>query len=415
MSENAFVESGNDPSLGLLGTHVENFLRHLRAAGYAESTLHKKRPIVVSFARWTKRKQIGVENLNESHIAAFEKRSPRRRKAQTTLEMAVLRLFLGYLRLEAGVPTPLLQKTSSAASELHRRYVDYLRDQRGLAKNSISVYAPYINHFLNALEKKCGSVCAQRLDALTVQDYLLDCIRGRSSEYSRLLATALRSFFSFLHLSGETTADLSPCVPMARRWSQATVPTFLSPEEVERVLSAPDRATPSGRRDYAVLLLLARLGLRAGEVVALELGDIRWRTAEIVVRGKGRVIESLPLLSDIGKALCLYLRKDRGCSSSRRVFLRTYAPHVGLTGPAAVGHIVRWAIARAGVHRRSRGAAHLFRHSLATRMIRNGASMAEISQVLRHRSQDSTAIYAKVAFEALRGVARPWPAAGGER
>ncbi len=346
MSENALVESGTGPSLGLLEIHVGNFLRRLQAAGYAESTLHKKRPILASFSRWARRKQIGVENLNESHIAAFEKRSPRRRKAQAALEMAVLRLFPGYLRLEAGVPTPL-RITSSAASELHRRYVDYLRDERGLAEKSISVYAPYIHHFLNALEKRCGSVCAQRLDALTVQDYLLNCIRGRSSEYTRLLSIALRSFFRFLHLGGETAIDFSLSVPMARRWSQATVPTFLPPEEVERILSATDRATSTGRRDHAVLLLLARLGLRAGEVVALELGDIRWRTAEIVVCGKGRVMESLPLLSDIGKALSLYLRKDRGCSSSRRVFLRTHAPHVGLTGPAAVGGIVRGAHAAA--------------------------------------------------------------------
>ena len=331
------------------------------------------------------------------------------------MEMAVLRLFLGYLRLEAGLPTPLLRIASSPASELHRRYVDYLRDERGLAENSISVYAPYIHHFLKALERKCGSVSSQRLDALIVQDCLLDCTRGRSSEYSRLVSIALRSFLRFLHLRGETAIDLSLSVPMFRRWRQATVPSLLSTKEVERILSATDRTTPTGRRDHAVLLLLARLGLRAGEVVALELGDIRWRTAEIVVHGKGRVIESLPLLSDIGKALSLYLRKDRGCSSSRRIFLRTYAPRVGLTGPASVGHIVRGAIARAGVHRRSRGAAHLFRHSLATRMIRNGASIAEISQVLRHRSQDSTAIYAKVAFETLRGVARPWPAIGGER
>ncbi len=415
MSVDTLIESGNGLSLGLLETHIESFLKHLRAAGYAECTLRKKRPIVASFVRWTRRKQVSVENLNESLIAAFEKRSPRRRKARVALEMAVLRLFLGYLRPEAGVPTPPLRITSSPARELHGRYVDYLRDERGLAENSISVYAFYVHHFLNALERRCGSVSAQRLDALIVQDYLLDCIRGRSSEYSRLLSIALRSFLRFLYLRGETTIDLSLSVPMVRRWSQATVPALLSTDEVERILSATDRATATGRRDHAILLLLARLGLRAGEIVLLELDDIHWRTAEIVVRGKGRVLDRLPLLSDIGEALALYLRKDRSCSSSRRVFLRTHAPRVGLAGPAAVGGIVRGAIARAGVRRRSRGAAHLFRHSLATRMIRSGASIAAISQVLRHRSQDSTAIYAKVAFEALRGVARPWPATGGER
>jgi integrase/recombinase XerD len=189
---------------------------------------------------------------------------------------------------------------------------------------------------------------------------------------------------------------------------------LLSPEEVERVLAATDRSTSRGCRDYAILLLLARLGLRAGEIASLELGDLLWRSGEIVVHGKGRMVEHLPLLSDVGEALAGYLREARA-SASRRVFVRLLAPRVGLAGPAAIDHIVRLAFRRAGVCPASRGAAHLFRHSLATRMIRHGASMAEIGEVLRHRSPNSTAIYAKVSFEALRGVARPWPVTGGAR
>lgn len=311
------------------------------------------------------------------------------------------------------MPAPTPRIDSSPVGEFQRQYVHYLRNERGLTENSIRVYSPYIHDFLTELVASSGSASPGELDAVTVQDFLLDRIRNRSSEYSRLLATALRSFLSFLFLRGETVIDLSLCIPTVRRWRQAAVPALLSPEEVERVIAAPDRSTPGGCRDYAILLLLARLGLRAGEIVVLELGDIRWRTAEIVIRGKGRLLDRLPLLSDIGKALALYLRKDRGCSASRRVFLRMKAPRVGMAGPAAVGHIVRRALARAEIHLTHRGAAHLFRHSLATRMIRHGASMAEISEVLRHRSQSTTAIYAKVDFEALRGVARPWPGTGG--
>jgi len=158
---------------------------------------------------------------------------------------------------------------------------------------------------------------------------------------------------------------------------------------------------------------LARLGLRAGEIAALKLDDIRWRSGEIIVHGKGQMVEHMPLLSDVGEALAIYLQEDRGASQSRRVFLRMLAPRIGLTGPAAIGHIVRLAFARAKFHPACRGAAHLFRHGLATTMIRHGASMAEIAEVLRHRSQDSTAIYAKVSFETLRGVARAWPTTGG--
>lgn len=414
MTTNDFPGSDGSP-LDSLDTYVESFLTHFHAAGYAGRTVRLKRSIAASFARWTTREQVTVDDLNESHIVAFVGRSPRRGKGQVRFELATLRAFLQHLRAEAGVPIPPPQIVSSPAEELRCRYVDYLRNQRGLAENSIRVYSPYVRDFLTDLAKASGSVSPAGLEALTVQNYLLNGIRGRSSEYTRLLATALRSFLRFLFLRGETAIDLSLSVPMVRRWRQASVPTFISSEEVERVLSAADRSTPGGLRDHAILLLLARLGLRAGEVVALELSDIRWRAGEIVVRGKGRVLDRLPLLPDVGEALVAYLRSGRGKSESRRVFLRTWAPRIGLAGHAAVTHIVRKALAKAEVRPPKRIAAHLFRHSLATRMIRNGASMAEISEVLRHRSQNSTAIYAKVAFESLRGVARAWPATGGER
>jgi site-specific recombinase XerD len=282
---------------------------------------------------------------------------------------------------------------SSPAGDLQWHYVDYLRKERGLAENSIRAYLPFIRDFPADHVIRTGGVSSGQLDALAVRDFLLDRIHNRSSKYAQLHAAALRSFFRFLYLRGETAIDLSLSVPTARRWSQAAVHAFLSPEEVERVLSAPDRSTPRGRRDHAILPLLARLGLRVGEVVTPELGDIYWRTGDIVVRGKGRTLDRLPLISDIGEALAFYLCKDRRASASRRVFLRLFAPRIGLAGPAAVGHIVRRALALAGLPSSCRGAAHLFHHSLATSMIRHGASIAEISEVLRHRSQSTTAIY----------------------
>ena len=297
MSVETLIASKDSPPVGLLDTLVESFLRHLRAVGYAERTLSKKRSIGAPFVRWTSCKQVLIEDLNESHIAAFVKRAPQEQKVR---RLAVLRAFLSYLRLEAGVPPPARRIESSPTAELQQRYVDYLRNERGLTENSICVYSPYIHDFLTTLVARSGSTSPGRLNAVTVQDFLLDRIRDRSSEYSRHLATALRSFLRFLYLRGETTTDLSVSVPTVRRWCQASVPTFLSPGEVERVLSAPDRSAPGGRRDYAILLLLARLGLRVGEVVVLELDDIRWRTADIVVRGKGRLLDRLPLLSDIG-------------------------------------------------------------------------------------------------------------------
>lgn len=398
-----------------LDNHIEPFLKHFCAAGYAERTLRKKRTVARAFARWTKRKRIAVNDLNDGHIAAFVARSPRRRKAHVKFELAAMRLFFGYLRGHAGLQQPPSQDDVSVTDALLQNYRDYLRKDRGLTENSVQVYVPFARDFLAAQNTQAGCVSPGSFDALIIRSFILKHTLGRSGEYTRLLCTALRSFLRFLVLCGQTPRDLSNAVPMVRKYRQAVPPAFLAPDEVERVLTATDRSTLTGRRDHAILLLLARLGLRAGEIVSLELRDIRWRAGEIVVRGKGRMVDHMPLLSDVGEALALYLREDRGVSVSRRVFLRIWAPRNGLTGPAAVGHIVRRALAQAGVRRSGRGAAHLFRHGLATKMIRHGASMSEIAEVLRHRSQTTTAIYAQVSFEALRAVALPWPAAGGDQ
>lgn len=413
MKKEEFLLSEQGPSEGLGECHVNSFLVHLRSKGYAERTLRKKRSVTTCFVRWTAVKQIGVQDLDESHLTAFVHRSDQRTTARVKFELAALQPFLKHLRAEAKVPPPALLVNASPADQLKHRYINYLREERGLAQLSIRVYLPFISDFVDEHLTKVGCDCPDRLEALTIQEFLLARICSRSSEYARLLATALRSFLRFLYLRGETTNDLSVCVPTVRRWQQAKVHGFLSPDEVERVVSATDLSTARGCRDHAILLLLARLGLRAGEIITLELDDILWCSGQIVVRGKGQVQDRLPLLSDVGKALAVYLTQDRGRSCSRRVFLRMLAPRVGLTGPAAVGHIVRIALAKAGLRSPGRSAAHLFRHSLATRMIRNGASIAEISQVLRHRSENSTQIYAKVDFETLREVASPWPVKGG--
>jgi site-specific recombinase XerD len=396
-----------------LHLYVDSFLDHLHVNGYAPQSVTNTRSIAIAFARWSQREGIGVDDLCEDHLAAFVKRRPWR--PASAVEMRALRQFLTHLRVKRGVPVMAEDKPASPADVLTQRYVYYLRTGRGLAENSVLIYTPCVRDFLAYWLTKTGSITIETLDVETIRAFLIERIAHRSSESSRLLAVALRSFLRFLFLRGETPRDLSAAVPMVRTYRLSGVPALLSPEEVERVLSTTDQATTRGRRDHAILLLLARLGLRAGEIVPLELSDVRWRTGELVVRGKGRRLDHVPLLDDVGEALALYLRKDRGASTSRRVFLRLIPPHVGLTGPASIDHIVRLALVRAEVRPRRGRVAHLFRHSLATRMIRHGASIAEIAEVLRHCSQSTTAIYAKVSFEALRTVARPWPAAGGVR
>ena len=405
--------TGSGRAQPLLDDQIEPFIQHLRDAGYAERTLRKKRTVARAFAGWAKRKGVGTIDLSDGHVDAFVRRLPREDKSRLKFELAAVRLFLGYLRATADLQGPAAQTPVSSTSSPLQQYENHLRKDRGLAENSLRVYLPLIQTFLAS--KLVSSGFPQSLKALTIQHFVIAQTRNRSAEYVRLLATALRSFCRFLFLFGHLPVDLAPSVPRVCKYRQSAPPAFLAPEEVARALAAINRSTPRGRRDYAILLLLARLGLRAGEIVSLDLDDVCWRTAEIVVRGKGRTVERLPLLQDIGDALAAYLLKDRGVSKSRRIFLRMLAPHIGLTGPAAVGHIVRLALARAGIRRSGRGAAHLFRHGLATRMIRHGASLPEIAEVLRHRSQMTTSGYTQVAFEALREVAQPWPARGGAR
>ncbi|MHB8392265.1 MAG: tyrosine-type recombinase/integrase [Acidobacteriaceae bacterium] len=402
----------DDVSEGLPVRHIEACLEELRAARYAEQTLSAKRGVLTAFAHWMKSENIALAHLDESAIAEYVKRSSGAPETRVQGALVALRQLLAYLRREAIVRVPA-PDDASAIDQLYGRYVDYLRQDRGLARNSVLVYAPFIRAFLNSQNAGGGRVLPDAFDAMTIRNHLLARSQGRSGEYMRLMAVALRSFCGFLFLRGETSRDLAYSVPMVRKWRQSSVPRFLTPEQETSVLASTDRSTPRGCRDYAILLLLARLGLRASEIVSLDLGDIRWRSGELVVHGKGQRVEHVPLLSDVGEALAIYLREDRGASTSRRVFLRMWAPRVGLMGPAAIGHVVRLAFARAGFRPACRGAAHLFRHGLATTMIRHGASMAEIAEVLRHRSQDSTAIYAKVSFETLRGVARAWPTMGG--
>jgi integrase/recombinase XerD len=390
-----------------LHVHRTEFLAALAKAGYAEKTRRDKRRVIVPFIRWVHDAGIRTADLDEACVGRFLGSRSRRCCKDRALAHTALRQFLEHLRTFGVVPP--LPSDSSPPEVLVRRYLDHLRGDRGLSPRSVAVYSPLVRAFIVAqrLPERTAS-----LDASAVRSYLLHTRWSRSFSCVRLLAAALRSFLRFLFFDGATATDLSRAVPPLRRWRLAAAPRFLMPEEVERVIAAIDRSTARGLRTLAMMLLLARLGLRAGEVVALELDDIRWNAGEVVVHGKGRLHDRLPLLDDVGEALALYLREARGASVSRRVFLRHYAPRVGLSGPHAVSVVARDALRRAGLLPTGRVGAHVFRYSLATQMIRRGASFAEISQVLRHRCIHTTQLYAKVEFEALRGVALAWPGEG---
>jgi site-specific recombinase XerD len=350
-----------------------------------------------------------VSALDESAISAYVdgRKSRREHRGQAAHN------FLKYLRAEGVVPSRPHKPDRSPITVCAKRYEDHLRRERGTCEGTVQGYVAVVRRFLRHRFGR-GPVKLRRLEAEDIQTYMLDQARTASPRSVGNLASALRSFSRFLFARGETASDLSGGIIVPKATRISGIPSCLSAGEVDKLLDACDLKTPVGRRDRAILLLLARLALRAREVSRLELGDIRWRSGEIVVRGKGNTVDRLPLLEEVGKALATYLVKDRPKSSSRRVFFRSLAPLRPFQGGAAIGSVVRRAVQRTGLNPPVRGA-HLLRHSLATRMIREGASLAEIGEVLRHHSPGTAEIYAKVDFDALRTIAPAWPLAGGGR
>ena len=323
MSTATVLGSENGPPPGLLDTHIESFLTRLRAAGYAERTLRKKRWIAGAFARWITREHMAVADLHDRHLMAFVQRPPRRRASRVTFELGVLRPFMSYLRSEALVPPPPPIDVSPAA-DLERRYADFLRDERGLAENSLRVYLPRVRLFLADHVARTGGVSPAALDADTVQRFLLDRVRHRSSEYARLLAAALRSFSRFLYQRGETTVDLSRAIPTVRTWRQSGVPHFLAAEDIDqrdRGSGSVHCGRASGLRDPPPARSAGSPCRRGGRP-----GDRRYSLA---LRGdphpwQGRTARRLPLMADVGEALASP-PPGRGPSASRRVFLRHWA------------------------------------------------------------------------------------------
>jgi site-specific recombinase XerD len=220
---------------------------------------------------------------------------------------------------------------------------------------------------------------------------------------------SLRSFLRYLYHKGLNQAELAGCVPSIRQWKLTSLPTYLSAAQVQKVLDGCDQATAMGRRDYAILMMLAKLGLRASEVATLTLDDVDWRVGEMLLRAKGRQRARMPIPPDVGAAIADYLRDGRPKLACRRLFLRCLAPHAGFASGCAITMIAKAALDRAGICGYAHQGAHIFRHSLATELLRSGATLPEIGQLLRHESHDTTRIYAKVDIEALRTLSLPWP------
>ncbi len=393
------------PCDGPLERHLDGFGTLLASEGYAATTIHVKCILVAELSRWLKRRKLSLAKLDEQWLRQFHM-GRRRRGVVRRGDIATTQQLLMFLRGIgcARVVSPRIDR--SAVGKLTRDFEIFLRSERGLSPSTLISYLPIVRRFLT--ERFAGK--ALHITELCPQDihhFILSQVQRVSRTYAELTVTALRSFLRFLLQRGAIKTDLAAAVPGVALWRLTSLPKSLPPEQVERLLESCDRKTWVGQRDYAILLLLARLGLRAGEVVAMTLEDLDWEAGEILVRGKGQRLARLPLPKEVGTALAHYLRHVRPACSTRRVFIRSKAPRRGFASSVAVCNVVRRALQRAGLKPEFKGA-HLLRHSLAMELLRRGASLDEIGQLLRHQLPTTTQIYAKVDIAALRHIALPW-------
>jgi site-specific recombinase XerD len=393
---------------GPLEPYVSGFVAALTERGYTPvSTAHQLR-LMAHVSRWLASEGLAPDDLSPARVEQFV--AARRGAGYVNyVTPRALASLLEHLR-DLGVVPPAAELSLSELEELLVSYRVWLCSERGLASITARNYSDMVRPFLAARVNATGELDLRTLAAGDVLAFVLAECPHRRPGSAKLLVTALRSLLGYLHVEGVIARPLAPVVPSVAGWRLAGLPRGLGAEEVTVLLDGCDLETAVGARDLAILKLLVRLGMRRGEVAALTLDDIEWRSGEILVRGKGSRRERLPLPVDVGNALADYLRRGRPISAEgRSVFVRVKAPHRALT-PAGVSQVVIAAGHRAGL---GRVTAHRLRHTTATELLRSGAPLVEIGELLRHRSQQTTAIYAKVDRERLRALARPWPSLGG--
>lgn len=396
---------------GPLSPHLPAFVTSLIDQGYAVVCVRAKAWRAAEFDAWLDAQGVGLAEVQDAHAEAFLRRpyQPRSdcRDTPRRHEPPAVRQLLQYLRARGLCAAPALAVTP--AEELAASFAQHLQHERGLAATTIGYYRTlaraFLAHRFGSDDIDLGAIRATDVIGFVRQEARR--LRPRGLKH---VVNGLRAFLRYAQYRGEINGALISAVPAVAAWTTTPpLPRAISAEHAGRVIASCDLRTAVGRRDRAVLLLLARLGLRGGEVLTLLLEDIDWDAGLLRVRGKNGHPCLMPLPVDVGEAIAAYLRQGRPASPDRHVFLRTRAPHRGLLhGSDGIGSIVRNAIERAGVDAPHKGS-HQFRHALAVGMLRGGASLPEIGELLRHRSQLSTSIYAKVDLAALRPLALPWP------
>jgi integrase/recombinase XerD len=396
--------SGRGHVTGPLAQYAEGFREDLLGQGYTWGSAAHQIHLMAHLSRWLETNGLGPADLGDSVVGRFA--AARRADGYAAMRSAdALAPLLGYLRglgVAAAWGMPVLQ---APADRLAAGFGEYLARERGLAADSVRSYTGVARRFLAGVDA-AGGAGVEGLTAADVTGFVRRECGRRSVASAKATVTGLRALLRFLYLDGQITAPLAGAVPSAACWQLAALPRAVSLADLARIVGSCDRRTVAGRRDFAIVLLLARLGLRAGEVAALELGDISWRRGEITVRGKGNRRDILPLPADVGEAVAAWLQRGRPPGAAcPAVFVRLRPPHAQLAS-TSVSYVVRRACARAGI---AAAGAHRLRHTAAVGMLAAGGTLAEIGQVLRHARPATTALYAKADVLALSPLARPWP------
>jgi site-specific recombinase XerD len=358
--------------------------------------------LVAHLSRWLDERGWSVSDLTAETVEQFfvEFRA-HHRWCQSSRSLAPV---LEHLRAIGALPVAEVEPAHSAEEELLAAFQHYLRDQRGLSESTVEAYRHYAGICLRAWWPH-GQVVPAELGAADVIAVVRSGVDTMRPPSLRCMVTALRSLLRFFHATGRTSRSLVEAVPAIASWPRVALPAPVSADSAARLIASCDTATVAGRRDVAILTMLARLGLRAGEVAALSLHDIDWRAGELCIKGKGGRLDRLPLPTDVGEPLVAYLRDRRTAARCRAVFLRMRAPY-GPLAPSTVGGIVALACDRAGM---ARFGPHRLRHLVATETLRAGASLSEVAQLLRHATVSTSAIYALPHPAAVAALARPWP------
>lgn len=403
-----------DLRIGPAGPLVTSFADTLRQDGYAELTARRHLRSAEHLTHWASRVGIALDGPIEPILDGFDRHVRRRRQCSAhagrpfghTFRVDILsgaRLFLRHLA-DASLVSHHRDNRVASFPPLFVSFCRWMQQQRGTCDSTLSNYGIHICELL----KRVGDE-PTRWTARDLREFIMEGSRTCGWAAAKKRTTALRMLLRFLIAEARCASDLDGAIPVLVHRRLSSLPRYLSADDVERVIVSCDRASAVGQRDRAILLLLARLGLRAGDIVQLRLRDIDWKGAWIHVSGKGRRETRLPLTQEIGDALVTYLRGSRPTTDTDIVFVRARPPFRAFRSHCAVSVLVDRAFARAGVTRPSRGAAHLLRHSVAASMLRHGASLQDVATLLRHRSVTTTEIYAKVDVTALRMIAQPWP------